>query len=98
MKDNVTTRSVSLFYPDPEKLVFWLFLHSRDKFAFFYPDFIMLFYPDSDSNRKFSVPWLKADKKAGKIRIKKRVCHVNGEITRKLVFLDPDKKAKLTSW
>ena len=42
---------------------------------FFYPDFIMLFYPDSDSNRKFSVPWLKTDKKR-KIRIKKRFCHV----------------------
>ena len=34
--------------------------------------------------------------KSRKIRTKKRICHVKEQISTKLVFLDPDEKAKLT--
>ena len=34
VKDDVVTGSVLLFYPDPEKIIFWLFLRACDKFAF----------------------------------------------------------------
>jgi len=57
----------------------------------------MLFYPDSDSNRKFSVPWLKTDKKTenqDKKAILSREWRNNQKTS---FFLDPDKKAKLTS-
>ena len=97
MEDDVITRSVSLFYPDPEKLVFWLFLHSRDKFVFL-SWFFRFFIRFSPRHRKFSVRIRIRIKKHYEIRIKKRICHVSGEITRKPVFLNPDKKVKLTSW
>ena len=66
--------------------------------SLFYPDFSRFFIRIQPWHRKFSVGiWIQI-KKHYEIRIKKRICHVNGEITRKLVFLDPDKKAKLTWW
>ena len=82
MEDDVITRFVSFFYPDPTETSFLVFSSITWQNRFFIRISFSensFFYPFSVKGPKIFASNQNPDKKALWIRIKKRICHVNGE-------------------